>query len=77
MTTAEFLLQTKALISIEATELSSYGDFSLEKFIHLILYFATNGMLKTKLMKLLWYSDFLYFKRQTVSITGTTYVNYP
>ena len=61
----------------EATELAGYGDFSLEKFINMILYFATNGVLKTKLMKLLWYSDFLYFKRQTVSITGATYVKYP
>jgi putative zinc finger/helix-turn-helix YgiT family protein len=61
----------------EATELAGYSDFSLEKFINMILYFATNGVLKTKLMKLLWYSDFLYFKRQTVSITGATYVKYP
>ncbi|RAV17840.1 type II TA system antitoxin MqsA family protein [Paenibacillus contaminans] len=59
------------------TDLSGYGDFSLEKFINMILYFTTNGVLKTKLMKLLWYSDFLYFKRQTVSITSATYVKYP
>lgn len=61
----------------EATDLTGYSEFSLEKFIHMILYFTSNGVLKTKLMKLLWYSDFLYFKRQTVSITGTTYVKYP
>ncbi|CAH1213289.1 hypothetical protein PAECIP111893_03663 [Paenibacillus plantiphilus] len=63
--------------SHEVTDLAGYSDFSLEKFIHMILYFATNGVLKTKLMKLMWYSDFLYFKRQTVSITGATYVKYP
>lgn len=61
----------------EPTDLAGYSDFSLEKFINMILYFTTNGVLKTKLMKLLWYSDFLYFKRQTVSITGATYVKYP
>ena len=60
-----------------ATDLAGYSDFSLEKFINMILYFTTNGVLKTKLIKLLWYSDFLYFKRQTVSITGAAYVKYP
>ncbi|WP_159885757.1 type II TA system antitoxin MqsA family protein [Paenibacillus puerhi] len=61
----------------EATELAGYSEFSLEKFIHMFLYFTKNGILKTKLMKLLWYSDFLYFKRQTVSISGATYCKYP
>ncbi|MDQ0196871.1 type II TA system antitoxin MqsA family protein [Paenibacillus wynnii] len=60
----------------ELTDSTGYSDFSLEKFINMILYFTTKGVLKTKLMKLLWYSDFLYFKRQTVSITGATYVKY-
>jgi DNA-binding transcriptional regulator YiaG len=61
----------------EITELAGYSDFSLDKLIQMILFFTTKGALKTKLMKLLWYSDFLYFKRQTVSITGVTYVKYP
>ncbi|QDH19540.1 type II TA system antitoxin MqsA family protein [Saccharibacillus brassicae] len=61
----------------EGTELTGYNDFSLDKFINMILYFTSNGVLKTKLMKLMWYSDFLFFKRQTISITGTTYVKYP
>ncbi|MEK4853331.1 type II TA system antitoxin MqsA family protein [Paenibacillus sp. FSL H7-0756] len=61
----------------ELTELAGYSDFSLEKLINMILYFTSDGVLKTKLMKLLWYSDFLFFKRQTVSITGVTYVKYP
>jgi len=60
----------------EATHLAGYIGFSLDKFMNMILYFTTNGIQKTKLMKLLWYSDFLYFKRQTVSITGATYVKY-
>jgi putative zinc finger/helix-turn-helix YgiT family protein len=63
--------------SHETTDFAGYSDFSLEKFIHMIVYFTTNGVLKTKLMKLMWYSDFLYFKRQTVSITGAIYVKYP
>lgn len=61
----------------ELTEVSGYSDFSLEKFINMVLYFTSSGVLKTKLMKLLWYSDFLFFKRHTVSITGATYVKYP
>ena len=39
----------------------------------MILYFTSNGVNKTKLMKLLWFSDFHYFKRQTVSISGVVY----
>ncbi|OWR27274.1 hypothetical protein CDO73_23830 [Saccharibacillus sp. O23] len=61
----------------ELTELTGYNEFSLDKFINMVLYFTSNGVLKTKLMKLMWYSDFLFFKRQTVSITGATYVKYP
>ncbi|MBP1990578.1 Panacea domain-containing protein [Paenibacillus eucommiae] len=55
------------------TEMAGYSEFSLDKFLHMILYFTRRGVQKTKLMKLLWYSDFLYFKRQSVSISGATY----
>lgn len=47
--------------------------FKPEKLYNMILFFARDGVLKTKLMKLLWYSDFLMFKRYKQSISGTPY----
>jgi len=61
----------------EKTIESGYNLFSLEKLIHMILYFANSGVQKTKLMKLLFYSDFLNFKRNLVSMSGTPYVRLP
>jgi uncharacterized phage-associated protein/DNA-binding transcriptional regulator YiaG len=55
------------------TELSGFTSFNLEKFMHMVLYFAKEGVNKTKLMKLLWYCDFVYFKRKSVSISGAAY----
>lgn len=45
----------------------------------MVSYFAHScaPLYKTKLLKLLWYSDFLAFKRMTVSLTGAKYVHYP
>lgn len=51
--------------------------FNLEKLIQMILYFTRIGINKTKLMKLLWYSDFVQYKRQSVSMSGTTYIRLP
>ncbi|HWO75034.1 MAG TPA: type II TA system antitoxin MqsA family protein [Bacillus sp. (in: firmicutes)] len=55
---------------------SGYLSFSLEKLIHMILFFTENGVNKTKLMKLMFYSDFLNFKRNLVSISGIPYVRF-
>lgn len=63
--------------SHENTIESGYRPFNLEKLINMILFFSKNGVQKTKLMKLLFYSDFLYYKRNLVSITGTPYVKFP
>lgn len=52
---------------------SGYSYFNSQKLIHMILFFTRKGVQKTKLMKLLWYSDFLMFKRNLVSISGTPY----
>jgi putative zinc finger/helix-turn-helix YgiT family protein len=57
----------------EHSNLTGYLAFDLDKFLNMILYFTQNGVQKTKLMKLLWYSDFLQFKRQSVSISGAVY----
>ncbi|OMF28679.1 hypothetical protein BK133_18685 [Paenibacillus sp. FSL H8-0548] len=57
----------------------SNGDvhFHTNKFLNMILFFTQHGVLKTKLMKLLWYSDFLHFKRFQSSISGVTYIHKP
>jgi len=53
--------------------------FSEEMLENMILYFASqaDGVLKTKLNKLLWYADFLHYDIYSVSITGTAYVPLP
>lgn len=57
----------------EKTINSGYNLFTLDKVAHTILYFARNEVQKTKLMKLLFYADFLNFKRHLISITGLPY----
>lgn len=61
----------------EKTLDSGYGTFDLTKVMNMVSFFAQNGVQKTKLMKLLFYADFLYFKRNLLSITGMPYVRYP
>jgi putative zinc finger/helix-turn-helix YgiT family protein len=69
-----FLFDTK-----KVDEFTGFSSFNLEKMINLIVYIAekTNGVFTTKLNKLLWYMDFLYFKGYTISITGSDYVHLP
>ncbi|MFD0591013.1 type II toxin-antitoxin system antitoxin SocA domain-containing protein [Paenibacillus sp. GCM10027627] len=55
------------------TSLSGFREFDFEKFVNMILYFARDGVNKTKLMKLLWFSDFYHYRKQTVSISGAVY----
>ncbi len=58
--------------------LSGYRRFSAPKFFAMILHFCReSGVPKTKLNKLLWYSDFLCFKRNSVSISGARYAHLP
>jgi len=49
------------------------SQFQPEKLFNMIIFFAQEGVLKTKLMKLLWYADFLMYKRNKKSISGTPY----
>lgn len=60
----------------EGTIETGYTSFSAQKLFQMILYFSRETVLKTKLMKLLWYADFLMFKRNLVSISGTPYWNF-
>ncbi|OXS56927.1 hypothetical protein B1A99_18885 [Cohnella sp. CIP 111063] len=57
----------------EGTEMTGFSLFNLDKFVHMILFYTARGVAKTKLMKLLWYADFIRFKRQIVSISGAAY----
>ncbi|MCY8968886.1 DUF4065 domain-containing protein [Bacillus atrophaeus] len=60
----------------EKTIETGYSPFNLEKLINMVLYFAQHGVQKTKLMKLLFYSDYFNFKKNTLSITGLPYVRF-
>jgi putative zinc finger/helix-turn-helix YgiT family protein len=52
---------------------TGYSNFFADKLFHLVLFFSREGVFKTKLMKLLWYTDFLQYKRMGKPLTGTPY----
>lgn len=54
-----------------------FSKFDLDKFTNMVLYFTQNNpkLSKTRLNKLLFYSDFRFFKENSVSISGTTYIH--
>lgn len=55
---------------------SGYKQFDLKKFCNIVLYFShhVKDLWITKLNKLLFYTDFSFFKEFTVSVTGTIYI---
>ena len=57
---------------------SGFKRFDIEKFLQVVLFFAEEvpTLWKTKLNKLLFYSDFTYFKHYTTSLTGLKYLKY-
>lgn len=63
----------------EASVWTGFVPFAMEKFSEMVLFFARSEprLLKTKLLKLLWYADFLHFKRHGVGISGAVYVHLP
>lgn len=58
-----------------ADKLSGFSLFSFEKFINMILFFCKGGIFKTKLNKLLFYTDFKHFKDHKKSISGIQYIH--
>ncbi len=55
---------------------SGNKSFDLEKVINLIKYFTYNNpIVKSKLLKMLFYADFSYFKETGFSITGLNYAH--
>ena len=63
----------------EPCEENGFKKFDYEKFCSMVLFFAYNNheLLKTKLMKLLNYSDMIFFKKNGISISGSKYVHFP
>lgn len=59
--------------------LTGFKRFSTEALREMILFFASldEGVFKTKLNKLLFYSDFIHYKLHTVSISGVSYAHLP
>lgn len=60
----------------ELSEYNGYQEFSFDKLSAIIKFLSRDKILKTKLLKELFYIDFLYFKNHTVSITGSEYVKF-
>lgn len=59
------------------SEMSGYRRWDIAKILNAFVYLAAGGVLKTKLVKLLFYADFKHFKEHTVSITGLRYAHLP
>lgn len=60
-------------------EENGFRAFDYEKLCAMVLFFAHKNteLLKTKLMKLLNYSDMVYYKENGISISGLKYVHLP
>src|SRR4030042_2913336 len=61
----------------EPNESSGYRKLDLGKLYSAILFFCKEGVLKTKLNKLLFYADFKHYKGYAISITGARYAHIP
>jgi putative zinc finger/helix-turn-helix YgiT family protein len=61
----------------EKNSLNGFKKLDLLKLYNAVLFFASGGILKSKLNKLLFYADFKHFKEYTLSITGLRYAHLP
>lgn len=61
------------------SEENGFKGFDYEKLCAMVLFFAhkSTGLLKTKLMKLLNYSDMVFYKENGISISGLRYAHLP
>ncbi len=66
-----------SIANYEPDVYSGYRRLDLTKFYNAVLFFCKEGVVKTKLNKLLFYSDFRHFKEQALSITGMKYAHLP
>ena len=69
----------ESLFSKEPCEENGFRKFDYDKVCAMVLFFAhkSSELLKTKLMKLLNYSDMIFFKEYGSSISGLTYAHLP
>ncbi len=60
---------------LEQTERTGYRTFEIDRYAAVVVWLCSNmsAVTPTKLNKLVFYLDFLHFKRHTVSITGSAY----
>ena len=60
-------------------ETNGYRTLDYDKFCAMVLFFAHKNkeLLKTKLMKLLNYSDMIFYKENGISISGARYIHLP
>jgi putative zinc finger/helix-turn-helix YgiT family protein len=54
---------------------SGYKNLDLNKLFQMIIFFAKDGVLKSKLCKLIFYADFKCFKDYAISISGAKYAH--
>lgn len=55
---------------------TGYKLFDMERLKNMVLYLAEDSVWKTKLNKLLWYADFLAYRRHACSLSGLAYQRY-
>jgi putative zinc finger/helix-turn-helix YgiT family protein len=69
----------RSFFSIEPCEENGFKTFDYDKFCAMVLFFAhkSKELLKTKVMKLLNYSDMIYYKENGISISGVRYAHLP
>lgn len=63
--------------SLDPDEFNGYRRLDLGRLYNAILFFCKDGVLKTKLNKLLFYADFKHFKEYALSISGARYAHIP
>jgi putative zinc finger/helix-turn-helix YgiT family protein len=61
----------------ELTQYNGYTKLDNNKIDNMILFFAKEEITKTKLLKEMFYADFLFYKNYGRSITGLTYCKLP
>lgn len=60
--------------------MNGFRRYAHDRFAHMVQFFAkkdSDYLWKTKLLKLLWYSDFYHFKKYSISISGLEYARLP
>lgn len=70
------MLEELFLHEREVGEFTGYRNFDLEKTKNMVLYILEfQETFRTKINKLLWYMDFLFYKAYSISISGNSYTH--